>query len=253
VHAAILCTVTALILGTFLFQWYSTLRMTDCTGSDLFMMMWQLWRATSKVWIMLCLLLANIWLLISIVVVSIVLREAFPIELILYSLIVTLGTLSWNLVPPTVLFLANSREESSRVAVEIQRLLLAKGLRVAYLLDPVVAAPVDSLRFYMDNFRNADNLEWERAVHSLMRAVPIVVIDVRVPSVGVSRETEFNVGNGYSCKTVFIVESDGRSELLDHVIPSPQARAALLVSDEATILQPIARLISSKGRRRGSG
>jgi hypothetical protein len=88
--------------------------------------------------------------------------------------------LSWNVLPPAVLFLANSREESAGIAKEMRGFLLAKALRVAYLLDPTVAVPVDILGFYMDRFRTKDKLQWEKAVHALMRAVPIIAIDVRV-------------------------------------------------------------------------
>ena len=237
------------ILLTNLFMWRRALQMYDGINRGIIVAMWGFWRATSKVWMMYCLFIANIMMVAAVVVIR-YLGIDFPSGLLLYGMIVTFSTLSWNLLPPTVLFLANSREESSLLAAEMQGFLLAKGLRIAFLLDPTVAAPVDGSRFYMDNFRTKDNLQWERVVRALMCAVPIIAIDVRVLSTGVIDEVALIFTNQLAHKTVFIVEPDGTSEILERLFPSLQARSLLLSCDAERVLEPVAMLIANIFRHR---
>jgi hypothetical protein len=133
--------------------------------------MWGFWRITSKIWLIFILASANIMLLISIVVIY-NLGINYPIELVFAGLVVTLSILSWNLLPPTVLLLASSREESVTIASELQVFLLVKGLRIAYLLDSTIAIPGDGSRFYMDNFRGITSIGREPFMR-LCRSFPL--------------------------------------------------------------------------------
>jgi hypothetical protein len=160
-----------------------------------------------------------------------------------------MATLSWNLLPPSVLFLASSREASGAITTAIQGFFFAKGLRVAYLLDPMCTKPTDPLRFDMDNFRTRNNERWEEMVHKLMRTVPAIVIDVRVPSPGVVRETEYNLKSGFSYKTVFVVEPDGRSGLLECLVRSPQMRSVMLVCSEPAVTELIGKVLANERYR----
>jgi hypothetical protein len=78
-----------------------------------------------------------------------------------------------------------------------------------------------------------------------MQVVPIIAIDVRVPSAGVTRETDLIFENQLADKTVFIVESTGRSELLERKFPSRQARSLLVSCAADRVVEPIGVLIAT--------
>jgi len=242
-QTALFYVIALLILAMSLFQWRRAWQIFDGISRDLIKAMWGAWRVSYKSWMIGCLFIANGMLFLAIFVLH-RLGINFPKELLLCGLIVTSATLSWNLLPPIVLFLGNSREESGLIATEIQGFLLSKGLRIGYLLVPAVAATVGGLG-YENNFRTRNNLQWETAVLAFMRFVPIIVIDVRVPSAGITRETDLIFKSHLAHKTIFIVESDGRSEILERMFPSRRDRSFLLLCSATRVLEPLAMLVGN--------
>src|SRR5277367_96106 len=131
-QTALFYVIALLILAVNLFQWRRARKIHDGISRDLIGAIWRAWRVSYKSWIIGCLFIADTMLFLAIFVLY-RLGINFPKELLLYGLVVTTSALSWNLLPPEVLFLGNSRQESGRIAAEIQGFLLAKGVRIAYL------------------------------------------------------------------------------------------------------------------------
>jgi len=245
---AIFWAIPFLIFVTHLFLWRRAWQIYDGIGPRLLDIMFALWTVGERAWLVPLILFANLMVLVGMVVVP-RFHIHFPDELVWYAGLVTFFTASWNLMPPAVLFLANSREEAGRIVADMKGGLLAKGMRVAYLLDPA-AASLDTDEGFMDNFRTMEDSKWERAVHTFMQIVPIIAIDVRAPSPGVIRETQWIFQNGVAHKTVFITEPDGGSEILERRFPSPRQRSMLMLCAAKRVLEPLTMLVENKLRSR---
>ena len=148
----------------------------------------------------------------------------YPIPLVVYALCVTFNNVSWNCVPPTVLFLTTSSWENAWYMMRLKGAVFP--LRIVALLDPERVAPFLSTLFSMDNLRTVDGSVWRSVVHPLMDLVPVVVLDTRVPSPGVVHEVERVLAEPRRlAKTVFMTGPKGESPALDKAsIPaSPEA------------------------------
>jgi hypothetical protein len=153
-----------------------------------------------------------------------------------YAILITFTTVSWNILPPTIVFLSRSNESSGSIASLLQGFLISKGLRVVYLLDTRAASRTDSEAFEMHNFRTFGNADWEAVVHALLRWCPLIVVDVRSPSTGVFSELEFIFAEDLQFKSVFIIDEMSEPTMLDGIIMPPEKREHLIRCKEKALL-----------------
>jgi len=138
-------------------------------------------------------------------------HEPFPLALIIALLTIAISTASWNLAPPAVLYLSASGPRSSRLVLELKRRL---GCRVTYLLDPFAASDAWSVTgleyfpFLMDNLRTRNFSQWRDVVHRLAHMVPIIVLDLRLRSVGVDSELKYLLRSGLQKKCLAVSDEE---------------------------------------------
>ncbi len=139
-------------------------------------------------------------------------------------------TISWNVIPPGVLFLASSGPLSEPARRLVWSSTKSLGFRAVYLLQGRMKSAIhknlawisrsgaEDVYFEMDNLRTSDDLVWKNVLHNLIAMVPVVVLDIRSGSEGVSYELKHILERGFDGKTIFIIDEDDTGNVAEQLI-----------------------------------
>jgi hypothetical protein len=177
----------------------------------------------------------------------------FDFAVILIFATVALHTISWNLLPPGVLFLASSDPISAPARSLVQATAKFRGFRVVYLLRGRMAGTLERLRsatgvikpsdldnigFSMGNLRTANDAIWKEVLNNLIAMAPIIVLDTRLSTVGVSYELLHVLDAGFYRKTLFVISGEDTPNLAEQMIVDklgPNANVHLLSPDDENL------------------
>lgn len=121
-----------------------------------------------------------------------------------------------------VVFLSRSSQPSLRFQVELKEAAL--GLRVVSLLDLDVEPDRELTRVLRWNvYRTSESAEWTELIQELMNLAQIIVLDARVSSPAVLRETEFALTPARRDKVLILTGEDGCAPVLDEFMESHDA------------------------------
>jgi len=112
-----------------------------------------------------------------------------------------------NLIPPTILLLSTSRNESDKLIWKIER---STGILPVHLLGEERYPDTESFRTPRE--------KWEAVVHGLIDSVPIVIVDTRVITTAVLKETSWILTRGMIHKTVFVAGERQYSPVLNALL-----------------------------------
>ena len=133
----------------------------------------------------------------------------FPIA---YFCVISLSTISWNTLPPGILFLASSSRKSGKTLNIIRNSRSAAGLRIVYLLNELADVSdflPRSNTFIQNNLRVIDDSLWKDVVHRLCMVTPIIVIDTRIVTKCIIHELQLIEKNGLLPRTLMITKENG--------------------------------------------
>lgn len=166
---------------------------------------------------------------------------------------VALHTISWNLLPPGVLFLASSDPISAPARSLVQSTAKFRGFRTVYLLRGRMAGPLEQLRsatgvgkpsdlenigFTMGNLRTANDAIWKEVLDNLIAMAPVIVLDIRLNTEGVSYELTHILDAGFYRKTLFVISGENAPNLAEQMIVDklgPNANVYLLLPDDENL------------------
>jgi len=132
----------------------------------------------------------------------------FPFSVLLFPALFQTYIWAYQSLPPTVLLLASSRQESFDFRYTLERAL--NPYRVVCLLPPGLADPSQQSLFKRnlyewDNFWSVDSNRWRTIADPLMEIASFIVVDARVATPGVTEEAGRIVRGRLLRKTLFIV------------------------------------------------
>jgi hypothetical protein len=156
-----------------------------------------------------------------------------PLGFVLAGVIAFVG---YSCLPPTILFLAPSRSQQRKLALEMIRAL--RPHRAVFLLsDDLSVGIYDQADFSRDNLRTPKDVDWRDVVHPLIDIIAMVVIDTRVDSPPVSEEIARLISTNSLAKTVFVVGNRGESPALQRAIKDcPANEPARTVSENELVV-----------------
>jgi hypothetical protein len=146
-------------------------------------------------------------------------KITFPVSWILGIILFQIHILAYHASPPCVLLLGNSRPETIDLREQLERHLFP--YRIVVLLDATVIMSSHSL--FRRNLLAWDNLwvtnirKWRLVSYPIMGMVPIIIVDTRVVSPAVLEETQRILSSSLTHKTIFIVEPNGNSPILQKI------------------------------------
>lgn len=108
-------------------------------------------------------------------------------------------------LPPTVLYLATSSGVASLLYSEV--MLAVAPLKTVQLLDPSKAGFGADSTIHRTGYRV--RRDWQAAVRKLCAITPLIIVDARVPSDGLSEEISHLVDSGLHHRSLFISNDDG--------------------------------------------
>jgi len=148
-------------------------------------------------------------------------REILPgwiviLPSILYFVIILLHLAE----PPSVLLLGNSRWQTVRLMARIERNIFP--YRIVTFLDDTSADLLHTnwlnhRKFEINNLRLQGIDNWRRIVFYLLRNVPQIVLDTRVPSPAVVEESKMVISEDLTQKILFIKMDDGTTPSIDSI------------------------------------
>lgn len=203
----ILDVVGALFLLLFFIQWISTIRAFHGLP----------WRAvwgtigvtfhSSKVLLLFGVIVFLFYALFQAIFPSAI--TLFPSTLFLIGLI-TIG-LNGSCLPPTVLYLAASRQEAILLASKLQTAV--SPLKFVHLLNRFEAGAILGENIYHSDYRVEKN--WQKAVRTLSAITPLIILDARKLTLPITQEIEHIIEAGLEHRTIFIYgKYDAMSDII---------------------------------------
>lgn len=139
---------------------------------------------------------------------------------ILPSVLYTILIILHLALPPSVLLLGNSRWPTVRLCARIERGIFP--YRVITFLDEKSAEPISTSwlshgKFRINNLWLQKTDNWRTVIFYIIKNVPLVVLDTRIPSPAVVDETEFILSENLSDKVLFIMTDEGTTPSINAV------------------------------------
>lgn len=143
----------------------------------------------------------------------------WPFSLTLSMALLTVHIYACHTLPPAILFLSTSREESAKTIYRLTKSL--HPFRTVALLDPKSTLPEKWSRFKRGNFEwnNLRTLDhnWRETVMPLMENVPYIILDGDVATVAVLEEAKRITSSGFLSKTLFLTNDQGASKVVEGI------------------------------------
>jgi hypothetical protein len=127
--------------------------------------------------------------------------------------------------PATVLLLGTSRREAVRLHYRIERGVHPYRVVAALTLSAAEPERHSWFRlstFQLDNLRSAGSARWQALLFPLICEVPLIVVDVRVPSAGILEEVARLTQTERLMKTIFVTKDGEAAELSRLGVHAPQ-------------------------------
>ncbi|MFC1597182.1 hypothetical protein ACFL5Q_04485 [Planctomycetota bacterium] len=137
--------------------------------------------------------------------------------LILAGVLLGLSGIPILLRPPVVLVLGSSTDITQDLIVTTNRTVVPKRVIGLFDWEGKMDSPLLPALLTRDNFRTSEEVPWGPVVLKLIRIVPIVIVDTRIPSPPVIEETRWMVQPENRSKAVFFAKSKGATPSLEAI------------------------------------
>jgi len=138
------------------------------------------------------------------------------------SLPMPLVILAGQFLPPSAIYLAPSGSKSLRV---LDSLRAGTDISVVSFLAETELAPVANLR--------TRHGRWEAPVLNMINQIPLVFIDTRTITIPLVKELQWLLHYGYCYKSIFIIDDNGHSPLLECWLPDWRKYSNVLILVQA--------------------
>jgi hypothetical protein len=126
----------------------------------------------------------------------------------LWSIPMPFVILANQFLPPAAIYLASSGPRSLRF---LDSFRAGTYINIVSFLEETELAPVANLR--------TRHGRWEAPVLNMIHQVPLVFIDTRTITIPLLKELQWLLQFGYCYKTIFIIDDNGNSPLLESWLP----------------------------------